>query len=227
MARPRRYPANVESLSKRCSKCAEERFLTQYHQDNNSSDGRASTCGPCRSAHWKEKYKEKGARLERYKKRKEAQEENIANVFAIKNIGGKKCTDCAQIKPIGSFQKKHTSSDGKKSKCKECANKTYREWQPKRDKISSKKWNIKKNYGLTWEEYSGLLESQKGNCAICECDMSKVKQGPCIDHCHKTGVIRGLLCAWCNRGLGLFKDNKKSLLGAMVYISRWEGKNDR
>ncbi len=40
----------------------------------------------------------------------------------------------------------------------------------------------------------------------------------CVDHCHKTGKIRGLLCASCNGGLGLFKDNPQALANAILYL---------
>lgn len=59
-----------------------------------------------------------------------------------------------------------------------------------------------------------LFIKQKGKCAICKIDMTSL----CIDHCHKTNKIRGLLCNPCNLGLGNFKDNPKYLKKAIKYL---------
>jgi len=222
MARPRRFPAaTIHSLTKTCSKCAVERTISQYHKDKNATDGLASTCSVCTRARWSEKYKDKESRKKRYQQQVACALAKERPPEKIKTIGGKKCSICEQIKPWASFQKKNTSLDGTKAACKECSNKAYKEWRHNRQSLPSKKWNIKKNYGLTWDDYQALLLSQKGLCEICQCDMSKVRQGPCIDHCHETGIVRGLLCAWCNRGLGLFKDNPEYLVMAATYVSKW------
>ena len=89
--------------------------------------------------------------------------------------------------------------------------------------------NIKKRFNLSLEDYkaisSRLWESQKGQCAICGLQATSYNQHPKIDkttlqldHCHKTGKIRGLLCIKCNRGLGQFQDNKDTLLKASIYL---------
>ena len=70
-----------------------------------------------------------------------------------------------------------------------------------RDKVRERK------YGLTTIEYNNILSAQKNECAICS--VSFVKEKPNIDHCHKTGRVRGLLCYNCNLGLGKFKDDSK------------------
>lgn len=54
---------------------------------------------------------------------------------------------------------------------------------------------------MSRNEYFTWLEFQKKRCAIC---LRKIKL--VVDHCHKTGIIRGLLCAECNRGIGALKD---------------------
>lgn len=62
-----------------------------------------------------------------------------------------------------------------------------------------------------------LTEKQKGRCAICR---HKPQPGThlCVDHCHATGVVRGLLCRGCNLGLGCFKDSAPSLSAAILYL---------
>lgn len=79
-------------------------------------------------------------------------------------------------------------------------------------------WWIKR-YGLTIKDYDNLLDKQKGFCAICSTQEPGGKNNKFhIDHDHKTGKVRGLLCHNCNRGLGFFKDSSFLLSKASSYI---------
>src|ERR1700730_9374517 len=71
-------------------------------------------------------------------------------------------------------------------------------------------------HGISLEEYEWLLALQGGVCAICE---KKPKRGLlCVDHCHRTGKIRGLLCAKCNCGLGFYDDDPNRMHAATAYL---------
>lgn len=72
--------------------------------------------------------------------------------------------------------------------------------------------------GITQEEFDGLLAEQQGKCAIDGC-MGAAEH---IDHDHKTGQIRGLLCGRCNPGLGLFDDDPAKLFAAAKYLESRE-----
>jgi hypothetical protein len=79
-----------------------------------------------------------------------------------------------------------------------------------------------KNYGLSHEDYLSLWEKQNGACAICRMDLvhgGRQLNSCHVDHDHKTGVVRGLLCPSCNHGLGKFRDNSELLRSAAVYLS--------
>ena len=84
--------------------------------------------------------------------------------------------------------------------------------------------NLRKRYGIGVEEYKELFEKQNGNCAICGKHSSNVftkgKAGfeLCVDHCHETGKVRGLLCENCNTGLGKLQDNVEILRKAIDYL---------
>ncbi len=71
-------------------------------------------------------------------------------------------------------------------------------------------------YGLTLMEFSNMVLAQEGACAVCNCPMEK----PHVDHDHETGVVRGLLCELCNRGIGHFKDDPRLLRAAAAYLER-------
>jgi hypothetical protein len=58
-------------------------------------------------------------------------------------------------------------------------------------------------YGLTFEQYEAMFTRQGGKCLVCRNDFTATgKRKPCIDHCHKTGVVRGILCGSCNSAEG-------------------------
>ena len=82
--------------------------------------------------------------------------------------------------------------------------------------------NLKKKYGFSIEEYNLLLKKQKDKCAICGSKKNKIANRSRleVDHCHKTGKIRGLLCSSCNRSLGLLGENVRILKRAIIYLSK-------
>lgn len=68
----------------------------------------------------------------------------------------------------------------------------------------------KKKYGISLKDYNNLLKEQNGVCYICNTD----KAGPrtthfCVDHCHTSGKVRGLLCVKCNASLGWYEEFKQ------------------
>lgn len=72
-------------------------------------------------------------------------------------------------------------------------------------------------YGLTVADLDSIFNRQRGKCAICPFIFSDGNYH--IDHDHKTGKVRGLLCSACNTGIGLFKDSPLLLVRAMEYIN--------
>ena len=75
-------------------------------------------------------------------------------------------------------------------------------------------------YGITEEIYEKILVAQKGVCAICG-NHQRYKR-LAVDHDHKTGQVRGLLCENCNRGLGRFFDSTFRLRNALSYLEKAE-----
>lgn len=84
---------------------------------------------------------------------------------------------------------------------------------PERAKESYWRKDLKYIFGISFEEYSSLLEKQGGVCAICKRPPKAKKLG--VDHCHETGVLRGLLCFSCNAAIGSFRDELDRLKAAV------------
>lgn len=88
--------------------------------------------------------------------------------------------------------------------------------QEERD-LATRASYLKNRYGLTPGEYQAMATGQNGLCKICGKPNTKGRK-LYIDHNHKTGKVRGLLCEGCNFGLGGFKDDAMLLLEAVKYI---------
>ena len=78
-------------------------------------------------------------------------------------------------------------------------------------------------YNLSATKKTEIFSNQKGCCAICGYKFGRRKGDMCVDHDHKTGNVRGLLCDKCNRGLGYFMDKNELLRKAADYLSKQQG----
>jgi hypothetical protein len=83
-----------------------------------------------------------------------------------------------------------------------------------------KTYRLKSLYGLTETTYQKLLASQGGVCAICKNPETIKNRRLGVDHCHKSGKVRGLLCDSCNTGLGRFRDSVPLLRRAIRYLEQ-------
>lgn len=79
-------------------------------------------------------------------------------------------------------------------------------------------YNLRKNHNMTEKDYQNMLIMQNGVCAICSKE-DVIKKRLSVDHCHKTGKVRGLLCAKCNATLGMVKDNVDILKIMIEYLT--------
>lgn len=77
---------------------------------------------------------------------------------------------------------------------------------------------LKKKYNLSYEQYLKILEVQGNKCAICKNELGIDRNHIHVDHCHKTGKIRGILCRYCNSTLGYSKEDKNRLEACIEYL---------
>ena len=81
-----------------------------------------------------------------------------------------------------------------------------------------KEWALKTRYGISLSDYKRMVLSQGGVCLICNGNQSATRP-LVVDHCHKTGIVRGPLCDPCNIGLSNFRENPTSLFRAIEYLA--------
>jgi hypothetical protein len=81
-----------------------------------------------------------------------------------------------------------------------------------------KEWKLKVRYGITTEDYNKLFDKQHGCCAICGKHQSEFKKALHVEHNHKTGNVRGLVCSTCNTIIGLFYEDITILNNTINYL---------
>ena len=119
----------------------------------------------------------------------------------------KECNSCRKILPINRFWKR-TYPSGKvtvQSRCKSCQGKQRVQYYKPNEKT-------RQQLKISDQFYEELMKNE--HCNIC----GKELERKCIDHCHETKKIRGVLCHNCNTALGLFKDNIKVMRKAINYL---------
>lgn len=146
------------------------------------------------------------------------------------------CTKCAVTLEASGF---YTRPDGRlHSWCKACLkqlrkerNPEIAEYQRRRragrtadEKLAEKDHQLRHKFGINLQDYNTLLEAQCYSCAICgklngeDLHRPGVPKELAVDHCHRTGAVRGLLCSDCNHALGQFKDDPALLRRAADYV---------
>lgn len=145
----------------------------------------------------------------------------------------KTCTKCGETKPLAAYGLHPNTRDGYRTSCKPCNSKQTRQWaianpekvkewvrlNPEKRYAQQRRWGYKRRYGITVADYDRMFTEQGGKCAICRGD--SCYENLAVDHDHKTGAIRGLLCQNCNAGIGNLKDDPLVLEAAIAYLRRF------
>ncbi len=133
------------------------------------------------------------------------------------------CYKCSQWKLLTDFEggRRPNRRQGRMLYCKICRNKQR---VANGAKEKSFNWHLGGKYGWTRALYETTrYELQNNKCKICERELSANRKKTAVDHCHRTGVVRGILCINCNQGLGNFADKTHVLRRAIEYVEK-EGK---
>jgi hypothetical protein len=132
----------------------------------------------------------------------------------------KVCVKCKKELSLDSFHKNRSSKTGYQSYCKVCLNSVRKKlYSSRREyfKQYTRVQNLKRKYGISEAQYQEMLVKQNGLCAICRLT-NRSDHRLVVDHDHKTGIIRGLLCHACNLMIGNSNDNYLVLLNGAEYL---------
>lgn len=180
---------------KKCKACFKEKDVSEFHKKGEYSDGRYPRCKFC------------------VKNKVYIPEDNYTQITGLKI-----CSKCKIEKSTALFYKRNNRKSGFSSKCQDC----LRAEPKNRDILKYKNLDLMKSYGISLDDYNVILSAQDGCCKICSTPQASLKGKKkylCVDHCHDTGIIRGLLCDKCNRGIGLLNDSIQLLENAVIYLT--------
>lgn len=209
-----------------CNKCKIEKEDSQFYRHSSTKDGLNTVCRDCFKDYFKRNIKSRFSTIYGDTKRCNVCHEllPIDNFYAsrktgyvastckkcrasirlakyirktpaISDDGTRLCMYCKQVKDISDFVKNSC-------RCKSCNSANRRQ----------------KMYGITRENFNDMMHDQNYKCAICGDIRIGKENSLCVDHCHKTNNIRGLLCNHCNTALGKFEDNVEILQNAINYL---------
>ena len=143
--------------------------------------------------------------------------------YLVKRRGPEKtCRECGITKPETEFIKTHLEPRNRKRfrrspYCHACRKIV--------DARANRAGNLRREFGITLEQYDALLKAQGGRCAICGGDQTRATRGTthhlCVDHDHRTGEVRGLLCVPCNAMLGNAQESSVILDIARAYLDSY------
>lgn len=216
------------SQRKTCSKCGKRKSASRFYNQTRSRDGLSSHCKDCMDA----------ARARNRQRMAAAAPEPPAK---------KRCRKCGTTKPSRDFSTNKSSSDGLYAYCKACKAAMVQDHRDRnRDTINKKArmrsatpegrrkvrdGNLKSKFGITHSDFERMLRKQGGVCAICHQAPVAGEKHFAVDHCHNTPAgeplkLRGILCAKCNRALGLAQDDASLLKSAVTYLRKHSKRTD-
>lgn len=189
---------------KKCTRCQKTKIAADFAKDPTHKDRRASRCKPCMA---------KTAR-----QRRRWQKRQISHTPAILV-----CSTCKQEKAATEFHLNRCRKTGRTHQCKQCvlvaaARHRRKAGDTAYNRLNTRERRLKQLYGLSLAAYDAWRLQQGNCCALCSKPFEDDKIH--VDHDHKTGQLRGLLCPKCNVGLGLFNDDPALLTTALEYLTR-------
>lgn len=221
----KKEPVKKDEFGKFCSVCKSYKLYEMFSRQSNGVMGYRSDCKEC--------FKNRRG----YKPNNPDDVRVIHPDFSRRvkprpeYDGYKLCTDCNQRKSLDEFSKDSSKLWGKSRQCKVCYNnyrlknidrekarRDHRSVEHKeRDNNRTKAWyranpdRVKNKslarFGITIEDFNAMFVNQNGCCKICK-NMLLKDRNTQVDHCHTTGLVRGLLCHTCNTKLGWFEHSQ-------------------
>lgn len=207
------------SDSKVCTKCGEEKGVDLFHWHNKKTGTRRGECKACSTLRCKELSDNK---------RKACSSCQVVQGARGFQKDSETCNACVNKARESPHRLQDIDPDTQKGVCVLCGpvQIVYRAvnggkgWQcvPGRH-MKNLRGKLPK-YGLTLDDYLGMLEQQGGVCFACK-DAPPQHRRLCVDHNHQTGAVRALLCSPCNTTLGMSKESIPRLQALIRYLENF------
>jgi len=200
---------HVLYTEKFCNKCTQTKPLDSFKPNRRNVDGRSFVCVDCVN---------ETRKLKNAKRRERYRNDPVYRASIIRKVGisrSKRYANDPEYKARrdAELAKLRESAISNPTKVKALRKKLYRK--------SSRETHMISRYGIDFPTFRKLKEEQGNRCKLCERPFPEgdfVGKQVAIDHCHVTGVVRGILCIGCNTALGRLGDNEAGLLKALKYV---------
>jgi phage-related minor tail protein len=198
----------MNAQARECGGCRQHLPLTAFSINIARADGLEKRCRACRSAANRARYAanpEKG-RIKRA--------EWIACNPEKARTSGQKYRDAHRAARAARERARYYEDPERRKACNQERHAQY----PQRRRED----NLLKKYGMTLADFDAKMAAQGGCCAICERDLAGLPTKKThVDHCHESGVVRAILCSWCNVAIGMLQDDPDVLRKAAEYVRLW------
>jgi len=188
--------------AKICPDCREVKPLADFPRNASRPDGHGLYCKICYSL-----------RYRRHREQKAASQGRKIREKRVVKAGYKFCPRCRCELPLDAFGRNRSTGDGRTTYCRVCHNAVGKANTERRG--GSRDYHLRRRYGIGQAEVDAMIQAQGGLCAACKTDEPKH-----VDHDHKTGRVRGMLCSLCNQALGNVRDEISRLRGLIDYLHR-------
>ena len=233
---------SVAEDGRNCTKCGNHFPWREFYQSRR--DGIIPRCRACTAAiqkAWRGRHRDRLNAKQRA--RLSPSYKGPANIRndPVMTAEGRLCSKCDRRLPVANFAKHAGCVDGLARRCNDCAKAQHLLWRERnREHVrrtsteaqrraleaqpGANAANLKRRrYKLSPEQIEEMLSAQGHKCLICEIVFVGSYEGnhrPCVDHCHETKKIRGILCNACNTAIGMLKDNPLFCEAAAKYLRR-------
>jgi hypothetical protein len=197
---------------KLCPGCLVEKPEDEFGRNSSRGDGMAFYCRDCFRELSKASYRRRAKRAGR---------QVLERRSPVLAPGFRRCPKCGEAKAEEEFPRNRSKSSGLGTYCKPCHNETTRSNIAK-NHGNTRHYHLKRRYGMGADEVLEMLNRQWWHCPICVCRLTL--ETAHVDHDHRTGQVRAVLCFNCNGGLGQFRDDPRVLRRAADYLegSEWQ-----